>query len=133
MSLLIDSGIDTCADLLGILPAEVRDRLDEDMLGESPSAAALRVLATIRDLRWISFVEPMRNPFEAWVSIDWAALLDWARSASTVVRVRAEIAASLHGWTDCRPNLREAARVLDEENLSIVLDALRIAREGLDP
>jgi len=114
------------ADLAALLPASVRERIELELLRESPSAAALRVLATIRDERWPEFVYAAR--------IDWAAMLQWARgnTASNSVAVRVELAASLAGWMHARPELCKAAYALDGDNFRAFLDALRIAREGLE-
>lgn len=132
-ALLIDSGIDFTADLSRLLPESVRTRIEPELLRETPSAAALRVLATIRDERWTEFVYAVR--------IDWTAMLAWARSPadslwrgsgpSNSVAVRVELAASLAGAVDARADLLKAAYALDGPNFRAFLDALRIAREGL--
>lgn len=124
--LLIDSGIETCADLAGLLPEDVRGRIEPELLTESPTAASLRVLATIRDPRWRDFVGAAR--------IDWDGLLAWARGSeapSRSVVVRVEFAASLAGYFRADVQLRAMASALDSENFYAVIDALRIAREGL--
>jgi hypothetical protein len=131
----IDSGVDTVRDLSRLLPESVRDRIEPELLRETPSAAALRVLATIRDERWTEFVYVVR--------IDWTAMLAWARSPadslwrgggpSNSVAVRIELAASLAGAADARPDLLKATYALDGPNFRAFLDALRIAREGLEP
>jgi hypothetical protein len=125
--LLIDSGIDTRADLTGLLPPAMRSRIEPELLAEAPNASALRVLATIRDPRWHAHVHPAR--------IDWPALLEWARARpdgpANSVRVRLEIAASLAGHPGAHVQLLYAARVLDRANYLAVLDALRIAVEGI--
>jgi len=122
-AILIDSGVETATDLAGLLPAEMRERIDLEMLTEPPSAAAMRVLATIRDEGWHQHIYRGR--------IGYPELLEWARRPSTSrsVRVRVEIAASLGGHSDARPDLLAAAYALDESNFLAVLDALRIARE----
>lgn len=133
-ALLIDSGIDFTADLSRLLPESVRTRIEPELLRETPSAAALRVLATIRDERWTEFVYAAR--------IDWTAMLAWVREpyqplgdtgASSSVCVRVELAGSLAGAVAARPNLFNAAYVLDADNFAALLDGLRIAREGLEP
>lgn len=124
-ALHIDSGINFTSDLAALLPAELRERIEPELLSESPSAAALRVLATIRDQRWMAHVYAAR--------IDWTALIAWGRgqTVSSSVAVRVELAASLAGAVDARPSLLRAAYGLDGENFAALLDALRIAREGL--
>ena len=123
MSLAI---IDTAADLAAMLPVVVRTVIDPEMLEEAPSAAALRVLATIRDERW--------QPFVHAYAINWPALLDWARGAygrHDSVLVRLELAASLAGYPGAQVALLYAVRKLDETNYVALLDALRIARDGV--
>jgi hypothetical protein len=123
-ALLIDSGVDTVTDLAALLPAEVRDRIVPEMLTEFPTAAALRVLATIRDPRWHQFVGAAR--------IDWDGLLTWGREyGSASVRVRVEAAASLDGWAAARVNLARTVAQLDRSNLLAVMDGIRIAAEGV--
>ena len=126
MSLLpIDTGVDHVRDLAALLPASVRDRIEPELLTEYPSAAALRVLATIRDERWTQFVYAAR--------IDWAAMLAFGRGdASHSVAVRIELAASLAGALGAAPDLLKAAYSLDQNNFAAFVDALRIAREGLE-
>lgn len=114
------------ATLAALLPASVRERIEPELLTEPPTAAALRVLATIRDPRWHEHVRGAR--------IYWADLIAWTRAECAVdspVRVRVEIAASLAGYADARPDLFRSARVLDRENCAAVLDAMRIARTGV--
>lgn len=127
--LVVDSGIRTRRDLVGILPAEVTIRItidDSGLLGEMQSAAALRILATIKDPSWQRFVEPHR--------IDWDGMLnDWSRRElreSSSVHIRVEAAASLAGWSGARPDLLYVCRALDRENLLAVVDAMRIVAEG---
>jgi hypothetical protein len=127
-ALTIDSGIDTAADLLGILPEAVAQRLDASLLAEAHMAASLRVLATIHDERWHDAVGP--------VGIDWAPLLKWARTRPggpcNSYRVRYEIAASLAGHPGAHVQLLYAARVMERHSYLAVLDALRIAVEGVE-
>lgn len=132
--LLIDSGVDTAADLAALLPGDVRERIDPVLLHGAPTAAALRVLATVRDTRWRHYVYAAR--------IDWTPMLAWVREpyeplddtgASSSVCVRVEAAASLAGAVAARPDLLRAATGLDEGNFRALLDALRIARNGLRP
>lgn len=131
-ALLIDSGIDSFRDLAGLLPAALRERVEPDMLG-AQSAAVLRVLATIRDERWAQFAHPTRaQDGEVWVAIDWDGLLAWARGeSSSSVFLRVEAAASMAGWPGAHVDLLLCVRALDEGNFTALLDALRIAREGL--
>lgn len=125
-ALLIDSGVDTVRDLLGLLPPAVAEVVDHDTLLELDFAAPLRMLATIRNEGWYPFVRTYR--------IDWAGLLAWVRKdfrTTDSVRVRVEIAASLAGFADSQALLLYGARALDESNYSALMDALRIARQGV--
>lgn len=123
-ALVVDCGVDTPADLGDLLPGALAARIDPDLLAEGPTAAALRVLATLRDQGWVPFVYAAR--------IDWTPMLEWARGnrASSSVRARVELAASLAGCVNARPDLLRAATG-DKGNFTALLDALRIAREGL--
>ena len=123
--MLIDSGVDSVEDLLGLLPSRVAKRFDRDEMSFPGTAAALRVLATIRDERWQDHVTDV---------ICWADLLEWAREeyrSTDSVRVRVEIAASLAGHPDAQAVLLYAARALDSDNFAAVMDALRIAQQGV--
>lgn len=128
-ALLIDSGIDTVADLLTLLPPKVRVRVDSTYLAYSPNAAALRVLATISDPFW-------HKHFSA-AGVDWPPLLERARQRKVKIsnseRVRLEIAASLAGFPGAHVQLLYASRVMPRHNFLDVLDALRIVVEGLQP
>ena len=128
-ALTIDSGLDTAADLLAILPEAVAQRIDPSMLTAAAMASALRVLATIGDERWHEAVGP--------VGIDWAPLLKWARTRPggpcNSYRVRLEIAASLAGHPGAHVQLLYASRVMERSSWLAVLDALRIAVEGVEP
>lgn len=125
--LVVDSGIRTRRDLAGILPADVASRIDEELLRDSSTAAALRVLATIKDPTWQQYIEPW------WIK--WDELLAYARRErrSHSRRVRIEVAASLADQTSAQVSLMYVAAALDEENFLAVVDALRIARKGLEP
>lgn len=117
----------TVEDLARLLPGEVADTVAEEMLTEPHTAAALRVLASIKDERWRRYVYPLR--------IDWPDLLRWGRTRlepNSSVLVRLEVAASLAGYNDARADLLRAARVLDPYNWAALMDALTIAREGLE-
>lgn len=125
-ALLIDSGVDTAADLIGLLPARVAHVIDHETLAEPDFAASLRMLATIKNPAWHRYVRAYR--------IEWFELLAWARTnldAAGSVRVRIEIAASLAGYRDARASLMHGARALDEGNFAALMDALRIARQGV--
>lgn len=126
-NLVVDSGIHTRRDLVGILPADLAPRIDEELLRDSSIAAALRVLATIKDPTWQQYVQPW------W--IDWAALLNYGRQMrrSNSRRVRIEVAASLADQESAQVSLLYVAASLDRENFLAVIDALRIARLGLEP
>lgn len=111
------------ARLAALLPASVLDRIDPawELLAESPSAAALRVLATVGDDGWHEFVQPM--------TINWPGMLAWAReeySSYDSQRVRIELAASLAGHADARPNLLLVMRRLDDGNRAVFTEALRM-------
>lgn len=119
--------ITTTSDLEALLPDPLRGTIAPELLTEPPTAAALRMLLTMHDTRWTVFVRGAR--------IHWTKLLDWARGAdvSITVRLRAELAASLAGCPAAKPDLLAAAYQLDSGNFASLLDALRIAREGLRP
>jgi hypothetical protein len=125
-ALLIDSGVDTIADLLGLLPPVIAAAIDHDTLLEADFASSLRMLATIKNPGWHRHVRTYR--------IDWAPLLMWARTefiTTNSVRVRVEIAASLGGYSDSQALLMYGARALDETNYTALMDAMRIARQGV--
>lgn len=109
--------------LATLLPAAVMARIDSEweLLTERPSAAALRVLASIRNDGWHEFIRPM--------TVNWPDMLAWARNEFGVgdtVRIRVEVAASLAGHYDARPNLLLAMVRLDEPNRAAFAEALRI-------
>lgn len=128
-AMLIDSGIDSVRDLAMLLPAEVRPHAEPGLLSDPPTAAALRVLATISDPHWHEHVYNGQ--------INWRPLLDRARQreirVSNSERVRLEIAASLAGFPGAHVQLLYASRVMERHNFLAVLDALRIVVEGLEP
>lgn len=112
--------------LVALLPATVVERADVELLTERPTAAALRVLATIRDPRW--------QPFVAGARIDWIGMVGWARrddGVSASVRARVKAAAALAGFAAADVDLRECAARLDEGNWLALMDGLRILREGV--
>lgn len=124
--MLIDSGVDTIRDLLGLLPPAIAEVVDHDTLLEADFAASLRMLATIKNEGWWPFVRTYR--------VDWTGLLAWARAefrSTDSVLVRVEIAASLAGEKGSQALLLYGARALDDGNYSALMDALRIAREGV--
>lgn len=127
--LVVDSGIRTRRDLTALLPAELAKRIDDGakgLLDEMQSAAALRILVTIKDPGWQRFVGPVR--------IDWDGMLNsWSRHVlreSSSVRIRVEAAASLAGWAGASPDLLYVCRALDRANLLAVVDAMRIVADG---
>lgn len=128
-AMLIDSGIDSVRDLAGILPAEVSARIEPILLTDPPTAAALRVLATIRDPFWHQHIHAAH--------IDWRPLLERARQREirtpNAIRVSLEIAASLAGFPGAHVQLLYASRVMERPRFMAVLDALRIVVEGLQP
>ena len=71
-ALLIDSGVDTVAALVGLLPPVIAATVDHDTLTEADFASSLRMLATIKNPGWHRHVRTYR--------IDWSALLMWART-----------------------------------------------------
>lgn len=125
--LLIDSGVDTHADLLGLLPAEVRDQITPRMLDNAWTAAALRILATVSDTYWCRHV---KNGY-----IDWQPIITWARDRKRCrfnsPRIALEIAASLGGYPHAHVNLLYATQVMPYHQFIAVLDALRITKQGV--
>lgn len=126
-TLAIDGAVYTRTALRAILPPAVEALVDDELLSDSWSAAALRVLATIRNEFWHRYIGKYQ--------IDWTPLLNDARAqfGSRSVLERAELAASLAGRVDARANLMMAGRVLDRANYVAFLDAQRILLEGLEP
>lgn len=125
-AIMIDSAVDTVADLVALLPPRVAAVVDRDTLLEADFASSLRMLATIKNPGWHRHVHIYR--------VDWFEMLAWARTnlnATSSVRVRIEIAASLAGYADSRASLMYGARALDEANYAALMDALRIARQGV--
>lgn len=124
--MLITAGVASVSDLLDVLPLSVRDTIDHDTLLEADFASALRLLATIRNDGWHQFVRTY--------TVDWAGLLAWVRQeflTTESVRVRVEIAASLAGHENSQALLLYGARALDGDNFEALIDALRIARQGV--
>lgn len=126
-TVVIDSGIDTVRDLAALLPPDVLARIEPELLTEPTTAAALRLLVTVHDPVWHERVDK--------ASIDWPPLLQYARQREVRVpnmhRVLIEIAASLAGHPGAHVVLLYAIRVLPREHLLAVMDAIRIAAEGL--
>ncbi|MGH3416473.1 MAG: hypothetical protein ACRDVE_04405 [Actinocrinis sp.] len=117
-------------ELLGALPEEVCDRIHTAMFeDDAKTAAALRVLAVVSDRTWYDAVGP--------VGIDWAPILSRARlrpgGPANSDRCCYEIAASLAGHPGAHVQLRYAATVMARHTYLAVLDALRIAVEGVEP
>jgi len=126
-ALTIDSGVDTHADLLGLLPAEVRPHITPRMLNTATTAAALRVLANVHLSEWHAHVRNGR--------IYWQPIVTWARDRSRRLpneyRVCLEIAASLGGYPHAHVNLLYAVQVTSGNSFLAVLDGLRIAKQGV--
>lgn len=126
-TIVIDSGIDTVRDLAALLPPDVALRIEPEILAEPTTAAALRLLVTVRNGTWHRHVDK--------ASIDWPPLLAYARQREVRVpnmhRVLIEMAASLAGHPGAHVQLLYAVRVLPREHLLAVMDAIRIAAEGL--
>src|SRR5258707_15717707 len=99
--------------LAALLPPDVLDRIDPDLLREPYTAPSLRILATIRDLRIWEHVHAVR--------IDWDGM-NAIPGLHSSVQVRVQIAATLAGWP---------VYSLDAANLAAVVDAVRIAGQGL--
>jgi hypothetical protein len=108
-------------DLLELLPSSVAERIDLDMVAYRPTAAALRVLATITDPRVWVHVGPAR--------IDWDALVALTGVVDEGTQHLIRVAQSLGDG-----DLREAAeRLGDGEYAALVdamTDAMRIASPG---
>lgn len=115
----------TRADLAAILPPDVVARLDRSVWHDLSFVAPLRILAVIDDPRWHVAVSP--------ISIDWASIYSWSRARGELhtVRLALEIAASMYGDSGARPDMYCLLRRLDAEHGAAVLDALRLAAEGL--
>lgn len=125
--LTIDSGVETHADLLGLLPDEVRSHITPRMLNNSMTAAALRVLATVSYTEWHAYVRDGH--------IYWQPIVTWSRDRTRRLanqhRAALEIAASLGGYPHAHVNLLYAITVMPPSQLLHVIDALRIASQGV--
>lgn len=124
--LLID-GVDTRADLLALLPDEVRDQITPRMLDSAWTAASLRVLAAVSDTYWCQHVKDGY--------IDWQPIITWARDRKRCrfnsPRVALEMAASLGGYPHAHVNLLYATQVMPYHTFIAVMDALRITKQGI--
>lgn len=126
----VKTTVRTIDELLGALPEEVGDRIHTAMFeDDAKTAAALRVLAVVSDRTWYDAVGE--------VGIDWAPILSRARlrpgGPANSDRCCYEIAASLAGHPGAHVQLRYAATVMARHTYLAVLDALRIAVEGVRP
>lgn len=126
-ALLIDSGVDTHADLLGLLPESMRQKIAPNMLDNAGTAAALRLLATVKAPDWHRHVY--------FGVIDWDVIVSWARDRSRKLpnewRTALEIAADLDGYPHAYVDLAYAVKVMSNHTFLAVMDALRIARQGV--
>ena len=133
MTVLADYRIDksvpctTRRDLAAILPLSMRADAEDYLLHQSRFAAALRLLACVDSIRWEPAVTGSR--IDAWVLL---AAVDPHRSYEDRDRVLVEAAASFANPDGVHiPMACMAERFCDDEDFAILLDALRIAREGL--
>lgn len=111
----------TRADLAAILPSAVAGRAEFEHFGDRTAASALRVLAELPDSDWHDAVHEGH--------IDFAALVlqrGWDLGRALMIRV----AASFYGSPFAGADVRDLAD-LTPERFAAVMDALRIAREGL--
>lgn len=126
-ALLIVTSVDTRADLLGLLPDEVAPHITERMLDNAGTAAALRLLATVHRTEW------HRHAVHG--LIGWDPIIIWARDRSGKLanerRVTLDIAASLDGYPHAHVNLAYAVKVTSGHTFLAILDALRIAKQGV--
>lgn len=124
--LLID-GVDTRAELLALLPDEVRDQITPRMLDNAWTAASLRILAAVSDTHWCQHVKDGY--------IDWQPIITWARDRKRCrfnsPRVALEMAASLGGYPHAHVNLLYATQVMPYHTFIAVMDALRITKQGI--
>lgn len=122
-----DVTVRTFAELTAILPETVAIRVEAFLFWPPNAYAALRVLALISADEWHSAVR--WNEVDPWAILAWAkGLLDTSRD-----RVLAEIAVGFFlEQDDVRvPVARSLAQLNEDTDFTAVLDALRIAREGL--
>lgn len=127
-ALLIDSGVDTHADLLGLLPEDIRPYITERMLDNASTAAALRLLARVHMNEWHKHIS---HGF-----INWEPIIVWARNRDgkrlpNEYRVCLEAAASLAEYPHAHVNLAYAVKVTSASTFLALMDALRIAKQGV--
>ncbi|HEU5429597.1 MAG TPA: hypothetical protein VFU74_22140 [Actinocrinis sp.] len=126
-ALTIDTGVDAHADLLALLPEQVVPHITERMLDNAGTAAALRLLASVHRTEWHAHV--------SYGLIAWNPIIIWARDRdrrlANEARVTLEIAASLDGYPHAHVNLAYAVKVTSYHRFLVILDALRIAKQGV--
>lgn len=118
--------VESRADLVAILPPHVAALAERELMADAGTAAALRLLALVDDPAWHEHVSSAH--------IGFMGMLDWSRrpmERPVRERVLVEVAASLYGDYHARPDLGDVVRWLPPDDFAAVLDALRIAREGL--
>lgn len=127
-ALLIDSGVDSHADLLELLPENIRPYITERMLDNTSTAAALRLLAHVHRDEWHQHVS---HGF-----INWEPIVTWARTRdgkrlANEHRVCLEMAASLAEYPHAHVNLAYTVKVTSQFTFLALMDALRIAKQGV--
>lgn len=126
--LAIDFGIRTRRDLAAILPQGVAFRAEPELLGDRHAAGALRILAAVPERGWRITVK--RHAIDVDGLMEWAETVDSATTRSLV-----SAAVTLYG-SPRHPQLSWHTLTeptgLEDEQVLIVLDGLRIAREGLE-
>lgn len=126
--LVVDSGLRTRRDLAAILPPKVAAKAQREHLADGYAAGALRLLAVVPESLWAEAVSS--------IHIDFDALLESVRKERSDDRTRLvfELAALLYGRQympyDVVPRF---LKYVDDEDLLAGFDAMRIAREGLEP
>lgn len=126
--LVVDAGIESQHDLARLLPPQVRVQVTAYLLGQPRQAAALRLLAAVKSDRWYDAVSSTRidvwqlmgclGPYRSYENRDRVLLEAAASLADTAGVLHLPIGALTH-------------RFLDDGDFLILLDALRIVREGL--
>ena len=117
----------TRRDLAAILPRSIRAEAEDYLLHQPRLAAALRLLACVESIHWQSAVTGSR--VDAWALL---ASLGPYRSYEDRDRVLVEAAACFADPDGVHiPMTRMAERLCDDEDFTVLVDALRIAREGL--
>lgn len=127
--LVVDSGIDSEADLLALMPHQVAPVVKPYLLALANNAAVLRVLAAVPVSRadWRDAV--------GLTQINAGHLLSLAHNPVIPERDRLLIrgALAISGAVGVHVDLNEVLRGLDdEEDFLLLVDAMRIAREGLE-